>query len=173
MDYAPNIAAVEWIIDEVMPVLRRRYARARFHIVGRAAPARLKTRHGESGTRVWGEVPDVRPYLEAADIVVAPLLLARGVQNKVLEAMAMARPVLLTPSAATGIDAVDGMHFRTCAPDPALWARAIADLFDDRAARQEMGEAARHYVMENMSWDSVYRDLAAIVSPQAKNRNAA
>ncbi|HCY01758.1 MAG TPA: glycosyl transferase family 1, partial [Erythrobacter sp.] len=65
-------------------------------------------RHGENGVRVWGEVPDVRPFLKSADLVVAPLLIARGVQNKVLEAMAMARPVVLTPGAATGIEARDG-----------------------------------------------------------------
>ena len=173
MDYAPNVAAVEWIIADVMPQLRRIHARARFHIVGRAAPARLKARHGESGTRVWGEVPDVRPYLQAADIVVAPLLIARGVQNKVLEAMAMARPVLLTPSAATGIDAEDGKHFHIRAPDPMLWVSAISDLFDDPVLRKGVGEAARHYVMENMSWDSVYRELANIVSLHANSRNAA
>ncbi|MDG5747458.1 TIGR03087 family PEP-CTERM/XrtA system glycosyltransferase [Qipengyuania sp. XHP0207] len=173
MDYPPNIAAVEWMIDEVMPRLRQHHPRARFHVVGRAAPARLTARHGEVGTRVWGEVPDVRPFLRAADIVVAPLLLARGVQNKVLEAMAMARPVLLTPGAATGIDAQNAQHFLVREANPAIWIEAIDELFGQPARAAAMGAEARRYVVGNLSWESVYRQLAALVSPGAAGRDAA
>ena len=74
------------------------------------ADAELRALDGKDGVRVWGEVPAVQPFLAAADLVVAPLTIARGIQNKVLEAMAMARPVLLTPDAATGIGAENGVH---------------------------------------------------------------
>lgn len=173
MDYAPNVAAAEWMIDHVMPRLRQRYSRARFHIVGRAPVAGLKARHGENGARVWGEVPDVRPFLKSADLVVAPLLIARGVQNKVLEAMAMARPVVLTPGAATGIDARDGEQFAITEAEPKAMADRIADLLADERLCRTMGEAARTFVVSNMSWGSVYQQLATIVDPVGTRSDAA
>src|SRR3546814_11040439 len=90
--------------------MRARHPSARFAIVGRAPTEEVRALETWPGVAVTGEVPDVRPWLAAADAVVAPLLLARGVQNKLLEAMAMARPVVASAAAATGIDAVPGEH---------------------------------------------------------------
>src|SRR3546814_2144411 len=95
----------------------------------------------------------VRPWLAAADAVVAPLLLARGVQNKLLEAMAMARPVVASPAAATGIDAVDGEHL-IVAEGGAAMADALCRLFDDRALAVRMGAAARERMIERYGWGS-------------------
>ena len=113
--------------------------------------------------RDLGEVPDVRPFLQSADIVVAPLLIARGVQNKVLEAMAMARPVVLTPGAATGIGAEDGNHFAIAPADPKqlslgsmLWSPTL------RMA-ETMGAAARRFVVEHMGWEAVADQLGAVL----------
>ena len=117
MDYSPNIAAVRRTAERLMPAIRAVHPTARFHAVGRAPGAELRALDGLHGTRVWGEVPDVRPFLAGADLVVAPLSIARGVQNKVLEAMAMARPVLLTPEAATGIEGSDGRDYAVAASD--------------------------------------------------------
>ncbi|MEZ5682315.1 MAG: TIGR03087 family PEP-CTERM/XrtA system glycosyltransferase [Erythrobacter sp.] len=164
MDYAPNIAAVEWVIAEVMPRLRQRYSRARFHIVGRAPSDALRSRHGESGVRVWGEVEDVRPFLKSADVVLAPLLIARGVQNKVLEAMAMAKPVLLTKQAATGINAMDGAHFVIANADGRGFATKVAELFAAPDRRTALGAAARQFVAEAMGWEAIHERLAAIVA---------
>ena len=172
MDYAPNVAAAEWMIENIMPALRRTYARARFHIVGRAPTADLRDRHGENGVRVWGEVPDVRPFLKSADLVAAPLLIARGVQNKVLEAMAMAKPVVLTPGAATGIVAENDLHFAIARPDPAEMLVRIEALLADRDKRIEMGRAAREFVIDRMSWDSVHKRLAQVVVPQDSANHA-
>ena len=172
MDYAPNVAAAEWMIENIMPALRRTYARARFHIVGRAPTAALRDRHGENGVRVWGEVPDVRPFLKSADLVAAPLLIARGVQNKVLEAMAMAKPVVLTPGAATGIAAENDLHFAIARPDPAEMLVRIEALLADRDKRIEMGRAAREFVIDRMSWDSVHKRLAQVVVPQDSANHA-
>ena len=163
MDYAPNIAAAEWMIAHVMPALRKTHARARFHIIGRAPVRVLRDRHGEHGVRVWGEVEDVRPFLKSADLVVAPLLIARGVQNKVLEAMAMARPVVATPGAATGIDATHGEHLVISSPDPQQLLAAIDRLLADPLHARAMGEAARRFVIERMSWDQVETELAELV----------
>ncbi|WP_370034034.1 TIGR03087 family PEP-CTERM/XrtA system glycosyltransferase [Qipengyuania mesophila] len=173
MDYAPNIAAAEWMIEEIMPALRKTYGRARFHIVGRAPVKSLRDRHGENGTRVWGEVPDVRPYLKSADLVVAPLLIARGVQNKVLEAMAMARPVVLTPGAATGIDACDGEHFAIARAEPASMLARIEALLAEPERARAMGQAARRFVVDRMSWDGVEAALAELVGKRASVRDAA
>jgi len=171
MDYAPNVNAVEWMIENVMPALRRRYSRARFHIVGRAPTAVLKAKHGQDGVRVWGEVPDVRPYLKSADLVVAPLMIARGVQNKVLEAMAMARPVVLTPGAATGIAARDGEHFAVAAADPAAILARIESLLADPGRARLMGTSARRFVLETMSWDTVYDQLAELLGSDGSRRD--
>ncbi|WP_369025129.1 TIGR03087 family PEP-CTERM/XrtA system glycosyltransferase [Qipengyuania sp. RANM35] len=164
MDYPPNISAVEWVMAEVMPRLRQRYSRARFHIVGRAPGPALKSRHGENGVRVWGEVADVRPFLKSADVVLAPLLIARGVQNKVLEAMAMARPVVLTPAAATGIDAQSGRDFIVAEPKGEEFVREISALVEDPSRSGEIGRSARQFVVGEMGWDAVYRQLAEFVS---------
>ena len=118
--------------------------------------------------RIWGEVPAVQPFLAAADLVIAPLTIARGVQNKVLEAMAMARPVLLTPEAANGIPAEDGIHFAVEDNDHSLVARSLA-LLADRNSAARMGAAARRLVVERMSWPAMLAPLTAFVGREAKH----
>ena len=173
MDYPPNVAAALRTIERLLPAIRRAHPHAPFHIVGRAPTAALRAHHGRGGVRVWGEVPDVRPFLAAADLVVAPLGIARGVQNKVLEAMAMARPVLLTPGAATGIAARDGEHFAVAESDADLVERALA-LLDDRAGAEQLGQAARRFVVKRMSWPAMLAPLPAIVGRAANQvRDAA
>ena len=174
MDYAPNIAAAQRVIDRLMPPIREAYGDAEFHVMGRAPVPRLLAQHGKGGVRIWGEVPDVRPFLVSADVVMAPLEIARGVQNKVLEAMAMARPVLLTRAAATGIDADDRIHFAVEENDEAMLSRALR-LLGDRAGARAMGTAARRYVVEHQTWPAMLAPLGAIVGkPEAElHRNVA
>jgi sugar transferase (PEP-CTERM/EpsH1 system associated) len=166
MDYAPNITAVELFAYEVMPRIRAVHPEARFAIVGRAPTAAVRALGGVHGTLVTGAVPDVRPWLAGADIVTAPLLIARGVQNKVLEAMAMARPVLLTPAAATGIGAADGVHFVQAEAPLSLAERALA-LLADKAAGEAMGAAARQFVIAECGWDRVLAPLQALLRGDA------
>tara|TARA_R110002072_G_scaffold81181_16_gene186138 strand:+ start:3348 stop:4574 length:1227 start_codon:yes stop_codon:yes gene_type:complete len=161
MDYPPNIAAVERFARAILPRLRET-VEARFQIVGRAPTAEVTRLGDEPGVTVWGEVPDVRPFLAAASAVVAPLTLARGVQNKVLEAMAMARPVLLSSEAATGIEARDGEQFTICRDDTAFVA-AAGEITADQTRAEAMGRAARAFVMAEMSWEAVEAQLAPIV----------
>jgi sugar transferase (PEP-CTERM/EpsH1 system associated) len=162
MDYPPNVAAAIRTTEALMPAIRAHYPHAQFHIVGRAPTADVLALDGRNGTRVWGEVPDVRPFLSAANLVVAPLAIARGVQNKVLEAMAMARPVLLTAQAATGIEAVDGQHYAVASDDSELVERAIT-LLASPANSGRMGTAARRFVIEHRSWESALAPLSALV----------
>jgi sugar transferase (PEP-CTERM/EpsH1 system associated) len=173
MDYPPNVAAVERFAQRIMPVIRTAEPRARFHVVGRRPTEAVRALDGCHGTRVWGEVEDIRPWLAAADLIVAPLEIARGVQNKVLEAMAMGRAVLASPEAATGIAARAGVELAVEANDQDFSARALALLRapDERAA---MGEAARAFVLARQRWPAMLAELSSLVGiPPASARHAA
>jgi len=171
MDYKPNVDAALRAIERIMPAIRTVHPTAQFHAVGRAPAPELLARDGANGARVWGEVPDVRPFLAAADVVLAPLTIARGVQNKVLEAMAMARPVLATSAAATGLPGKDGVHFAIADSDEALAQRAL-DLLARREAAEEMGGVACRLVVETVGWPAMLAGLPEIVglAPRPKAR---
>lgn len=174
MDYRPNEQAALWVIEALLPLLRARLPQATFHVVGRNPTPKLIAHRSTPGVRMWGEVPDVRPFIAAADAVLAPLLIARGVQNKVLEAMAMARPVVLTPEAATGIAAEDGMRWLVSPPDPQAMAERIAVLVADREAATRIGMAARQFVLDHHGWDAMLAPLAGPIGmPPKSQRHAA
>ena len=162
MDYRPNIDAVRWFAQGVLPLVRRHHADARFAIVGRAPTDEVRALAAQAGVIVTGEVPDVRPWLAAADAVVAPLLLARGVQNKLLEAMAMARPVVASAAAAEGIDASPGEHLLVADGAEAM-ADAVLRLFDDAQAAAAMGRAARARMIERYGWDARLAPLGQLL----------
>lgn len=166
MDYRPNIDAVCWFAADILPLIRRQHPDARFAIVGRAPTDEVRALAKLPGVLVTGEVPDVRPWLAAADAVVAPLLLARGVQNKLLEAMAMARPVVASAAAATGIDATRGEHLLV-ADDAAGMAAAVSSLFNDREAAARMGQAARAQMIARYGWDARLAPLGALLGLSA------
>jgi sugar transferase (PEP-CTERM/EpsH1 system associated) len=166
MDYRPNIDAVRWFAADILPLIRRQHPDARFAIVGRAPTDEVRALAALPGVIVTGEVPDVRPWLAAADAVVAPLLLARGVQNKLLEAMAMARPVVASAAAATGIDATRGEHLLV-ADDAAGMAAAVSSLFADRGAAARMGQAARAQMIARYGWDARLAPLGALLGLSA------
>lgn len=175
MDYRPNEQAALWVIETLLPHLRARLPGATFHVVGRSPTRALMAHHDMPGVKVWGAVPDVRPFIAAADAVLAPLLIARGVQNKVLEAMAMAKPVVLTPEAATGIAAEDGTHWLVCPPDPEQMAVRIADLLADRQLPERIGSAARRFVLARHGWEAMMAPLSGLIGerPQDHRRDAA
>ena len=174
MDYPPNIAAAKRGIDNILPLVRQRYPKAEFHVVGRTPVHELTAHDGRDGVAVWGEVFDVRPFLLAADVVIAPLDLARGVQNKVLEAMAMCRSVVASEGAATGIPATDGTQLVIARSD-AQMAKEIVALIEDGAKARRMGRMARDFVLREHSWASVYEALRRIVDadPDRSGRDAA
>lgn len=157
MDYAPNIDAVRWFAGEVMPMLPK----ARFAIVGRKPPEAVLRLAGPR-TIVTGAVPDVRSWLAAADIVAAPLRIARGIQNKVLEAMAMARPVVASPAAFEGIEAEPGRHLLV-AGEAGAQAEAISELLDDPERAAAMGQSARRRMEQVYRWEARLGPLADIV----------
>jgi sugar transferase (PEP-CTERM/EpsH1 system associated) len=162
MDYPPNVAAVEMFAREVMPQIRATFPQARFNVVGRAPTLAVRTLEGIHGTRVTGAVIDVRPWLAGADLVVAPLTIARGVQNKVLEAMAMARPVLATPEAATGIPAREGHELVVASGADGL-AKSALSLLHDKVRAATIGQSARAFVIEKCGWAGVLAPLADLL----------
>ena len=173
MDYRPNEAAALWTIEHFMPAVRARYPEAEYHVVGRNPTAALLAKANAPGVTVWGEVPDVRPFLAAADIALTPLTFARGVQNKVLEAMAMELPVLLTKQAATGIAAQDGRDWMIAPADAEAMVERFAALWSDKKALRVMGEAARRFVLDHHSWPATLAPLDAMVAAAAEARDAA
>ena len=166
MDYAPNIAAVNRVIRHILPQVRHVLPDASFHIVGRSPPSAVMAHHGRDGVHVWGRVEDVRPWIAGADVAIVPLDIARGVQNKVLEAMAMARPVVLSLEAATGIAARHGREFAVAETDKDL-AKAVIAICHDREAARDMGRAARAWVVDNAGWDAALADLPEIIGAMA------
>ena len=159
MDYRPNIDAVARFARETLPLLARRGAR--FVIAGRAPTAAVRALAGPD-VLVTGEVDDMRMWLARADVVVAPLTTARGVQNKVLEALAMARPTVVSTAALTGLDLTPGRDLLVV-DDPAAQAGAIAGLLHDPVRAEALGRAGRRTVVESYGWDAALERLDTLL----------
>ena len=150
MDYWANIDAVTWFAREVLPAIRAARPDVRFWIVGAKPADPVSSLQSIAGVHVTGSVPDVRPYILHADIVVAPLRLARGIQNKVLEAMAMGRPVIASPEALEGITADVGSEV-ICAGSAREFADRTVSLLGDPDAAV-IGRRARQRVIDGYGW---------------------
>lgn len=152
MDYFPNVDAVQYFCTDIFPLVRAAVPDCRFSIVGRNPTRRVRKLQHHPNVTVTGSVPDVRPYLAQATVAVAPFRVARGVQNKVLEAMAAGLPVVGTTQAFEGIAATaeDGIRI---ADDPQSFAQElIALLTGNDAVRQQCGLQARRYVEAHHQW---------------------
>ncbi|QHE76724.1 TIGR03087 family PEP-CTERM/XrtA system glycosyltransferase [Hydrogenophaga sp. PBL-H3] len=152
MDYWPNIDGVSWFVAEMLPRLRAHWPRARFYIVGRSPTAQVQALAGEHVV-VTGTVPDVRPYLQHAAAVVAPLRVARGIQNKILEAMAMQQAVITVNSCADAIGATPEQGLLR-AETPDGFVQALQPLLDIPGHAAEVGLRARAYVERGFSWQA-------------------
>ena len=152
MDYWPNIDAATWFCTDVLPGLLQRWPTARFYIVGRSPTPEVEALASDK-VIVTGTVPDVRPYLQYAAVVVAPLRVARGIQNKILEAMAMERPVIASSECAAAVDAVSGQELLT-ATSPEEFIDATSRLLESPDTCIQIGEAARQRVVDRYSWEA-------------------
>jgi sugar transferase (PEP-CTERM/EpsH1 system associated) len=168
MDYRPNVEGVSRFAEDVLPAIRRRIPDARFAIVGRSPTAAVRRLAALPGVIVTGEVADVRPWLAAAAAVVVPLEIARGVQNKLLEAMAMGRPVVASAAAFAGIDALPGRDLIVA--DGADQAEAVIRLLADASAAAAMGAAARRQIVARYAWDEVLAELPALLDGRERVR---
>lgn len=158
MDYLPNIEAVGWFAREVFPGIRKALPEARFLIVGSKPTPEVQRLGKEAGVIVTGRVESVAAYLAHAQVAVAPLLIARGIQNKVLEAMAMAVPVVVSPGALSGIAATSGEHL-VCVEAPDEWVEACIRLVRDPEPARTMGLAARKLMLEKYGWEAQFAIL--------------
>jgi sugar transferase (PEP-CTERM/EpsH1 system associated) len=156
MDYWPNVDAVTWFAERIFPAVRAAVPGAQFTIVGSRPTEVVLALARQPGVVVTGGVPDVRPWLAHAACAVAPLRIARGVQNKVLEAMAMARPVVASAQAAEGLRAEAGRDY-LLAQGEADFARAVVDRLQTAASAAQ----ARDCILANYDWA---RNLGAIDS---------
>jgi sugar transferase (PEP-CTERM/EpsH1 system associated) len=156
MDYRPNIDAAQWFAREVLPVLRRRVSTARFWIVGASPTRQVRELAALPGVQVTGRVVDTRPYLAAADAVVAPLRISRGIQNKVLEAMAMAKPVIATQEAFEGVHAKPGRDILLASGVDETVQRISEVLAGQHAT---LGRSARLAVEAAHQWSAMLRPL--------------
>jgi len=162
MDYFPNVDAVQHFCTEILPLLVRDQPKLKFVIVGRNPTAAVLRLGDSPNVTVTGEVADVRPFLSRASLAAIPLRISRGVQNKILEAMAMGLPVVTTTEAAGGIGAGprDGV---TIGDQPRAFADEVLRLLQDPVLRRSQGIAARRYVECHHRWDTQGADLEALI----------
>jgi len=163
MDYKPNVDAVCWFVHNCWPAITAVFPGARFRIVGRAPARSVRRLARVGGVEVAGGVRDVTAELRHFDMSVAPLRIARGLQNKVLEAMAAGRPVVLTSQAAEGIAGRNGRDF-LIADDPSNMAGCVIRLLKDAIYRAEIGRCARTFVEKHHRWEKELAKFERVVT---------
>jgi sugar transferase (PEP-CTERM/EpsH1 system associated) len=161
MDYWPNVDAVVWFTREVLPRIRERDSRARFHVVGMNPNGQVRALESDA-VSVAGRVDDVRPYLAHARAVVAPLRVARGIQNKVLEAMAMGRPTVVTSACAAVLSARPGVELEVADDASDFAAKVLAVLDPERGG--DMGRLARARILADYTWPSRLARLDEVIA---------
>lgn len=162
MNYKPNADAAVWFAKNVFPKIRERYPTAMFRVVGKSPTPEVQALATVDRIEVTGSVPDVRPWLHRSTCAVVPLHIARGIQNKVLEAMACGRPVICSPAPLKGLAAEPGLHLLQ-ADTAAEWIESISRVFDSRLLQQELGMAGAAFVQLHHSWDHCLSSLDQIL----------
>ncbi len=157
-----NVDAATWLVREVLPIVWREFPSAKFWIVGRNPQRALRALADDSRIVVTGEVPDVYDWLRRAEVAVAPLRIASGMQNKVVQAMASELPVVATSRANEGIRGTPGEHLLV-RDDPAGFADALISLLRDADERQRMGRAARQFAETHWTWEVHFERFEALL----------
>ena len=160
MSYHANITAALYLLDEVMPRVWRSRPDVHLTIAGSRPPRSIRARAGEQVT-VTGYAEDIRPFLQRAAVAVAPMPYGAGIQNKVLEAMACATPVVATPQAITALRVSPGTHLRV-GKTPEELAAHILDLLEHPEAAETIGRAGRAYVEQYHNWQRVAQQLEGL-----------
>jgi polysaccharide biosynthesis protein PslH len=162
MDYYPNVQGCVWFVENVLPRLRDRHPNVHLSIVGARPNKTVLALASHPGVEVTGRVDDPREWLRRAQVSVAPLHIARGIQNKVLEAMAMGLPVVATTNATQGVGGRDGDHYLV-ADDVDGQVTAISELLDDPDRAVELGRAGRTFVERTCDWQRTLKPLDTIL----------
>lgn len=159
LDYRANIEGLRWFCNEVWPKVREQIPGIELDLVGRRPGDAARQFATLPGIKLIGEVEDVRPSVWKADVVIAPLTIARGIQNKVLEAMAMTKPIIATPQAVEGTGAIGGEHLISAGSVNA-WLSALVKLSGSQHLRSKFAQAARSYVLKQHTWEGQLASLA-------------
>jgi glycosyltransferase involved in cell wall biosynthesis len=170
MDYRPNVDAVLWFADAVLPLILAQMPDAHFYVVGQQPHARLARLSDHPAITVTGRVPDTRPYIAAAGVYVVPLRIGGGTRLKVLEAMALGQAIVSTRLGCDGFPFADGREVRF-ADEPAAFADAVVALLRERPTAGRLGAAARAYVAAHFGWDAIVPRLEALYGTEATNDN--
>lgn len=159
MDWLPNEDAIMWFTQSILPLVQARIPDATFTVVGRKPTARISAMHGQNGIEVTGSVPDVRPYLNRAEVFVVPIRIGGGTRLKIYEAMSMGRAVVSTPVGAEGLPVTDGLHalLRT---QPQEFADAIVSVLSNPGQREAIERESAALVRAHYGWDGVARKFA-------------
>jgi glycosyltransferase involved in cell wall biosynthesis len=151
MDFRPNVDAVLWFAQHVLPQVRQEAPGAHFWVVGKGTHPRLAPLADNPAVTVTGWVEDIRPYIAGAMVYVIPLRIGGGTRLKVLEAMAMAKAIVSTSLGCEGFDLVPGRELVT-ADTPTEFAREVLALMNDAPRRKELGRAARDFAGSKYDW---------------------
>jgi glycosyltransferase involved in cell wall biosynthesis len=154
MDYRPNVDAVLWFAETIWPRIRARRPAAEFVIVGQKPVASVRALHDQHGITVAGAVEDVRPYIARAGVYVAPLRMGGGTRFKLLEAMALARPIVSTTLGAEGFAVQHGREL-LLADEPEAFAQAVLDVMSNNARAEALGAAGRAFVQSHYDWSVI------------------
>lgn len=165
MDYFANVEGVLYFYRNILPLIKKKIPSVKFYIVG-GRPVRKIINLGKDGVVVTGYVQDTRPYVQKSAVCVIPLRIARGVQNKVLEAMAMGVPVVATPEAVKGIDVRQEDIF--VESQPGQFALRVIELLANKELRKRIAINARKTVEEEYSWDRNLNRLDEILDEITK-----
>ncbi len=163
MDYRPNVDAVLWFVEAVLPLIQAEAPDVHFYVVGQKPHPRLASLADHPAVTVTGRVPDVRPYIAGAAVYVVPLRIGGGTRLKVLEAMAMGQAVVSTRLGCDGFPFQDGREV-VFADEAAGFAASVIRLLRDRQAAAQLGQRARAYVAAHFGWDAILPRLEAVYS---------
>lgn len=163
MNYRPNSEGACWFCAEVFPLVRQAVPEATFTICGASPDAAVQRLTRIPGVTVTGAVPDVRPYLHSASVAVIPVRIARGIQNKLLEAMATGLPAVTTTAAFAGLQADMGDSVKVT-DDPAQFARYVVGLLRDAPSRLKAGQDARAIVESRFRWEDSLAELDDVIA---------
>lgn len=167
MDYWANIDAVEWFAHNIFTLIRTQLPSVEFYIVGSRPTARVTALSALPGITVTGSVEDIRPYIAHATLVVVPLRIARGIQNKVLEAMAMEKTVIASPQAAEGIRALHSQELFVEDKEQNFADRIIAQI--KNGPNMKIGSAARTRILKDYSWRRILDQVDTLLLQEKKN----
>jgi glycosyltransferase involved in cell wall biosynthesis len=163
MDYRPNVDAALWFIHDILPRVRARRPEAEFVVVGQRPLPQLLNHNGRHGVIVTGAVEDARPFIAEAGVYVAPLRMGGGTRFKLLEAMALARPIVSTTLGAEGFGVQAGREL-LIADAPGGFAQAVLALLDDPARAEALGRAGRAFVRAGYDWSAIIPRMEAAYS---------